>query len=416
MVKYVAYSELVKNFTGIREYMRQFFVYGFKTREEFDAKSARSYDNEKRRVESWLSDYMSFRHDTNGKAVFISVDSRRIPSNPLYKAWKASGFTRNDISLHFILLDILSHGQGMTIPELLHCIDNEYLPAFQNAEPFDESTLRKKLKEYAESGLIAVQKQGKQLIYSLPDSKTDLTTWLDALCFFTEDNPLGVVGSFLLDKFEDTLPIFTFKHRYLLFALDSGIMLDLLAAIHNHKKVELEVVGSQKGQTVRNVTLPLKVFVSVQSGRQYLAAYSLYRKKICFYRLDSIQKVKPLETVDNHETYQEHLKAMQPAIWGVSTGRGKIEHIEMTLLVEPKDQHIVHRLKREKRCGIVEQLDGTTWRFYADVYDARELMPWLRTFTGRIASLTCSNKQVEMQFWEDFTALADLYGGDANAF
>ena len=47
----MAYSELVKNFNRIRDYMREFDVYGFKSRDEFSKKSARSYDDE-RRLES----------------------------------------------------------------------------------------------------------------------------------------------------------------------------------------------------------------------------------------------------------------------------------------------------------------------------------------------------------------------------
>ena len=57
----MAYSELIKNFERVRDYMRQFYVYGFKYRDEYDAKSVRSYDNERRRIESWLGDYMAFR-------------------------------------------------------------------------------------------------------------------------------------------------------------------------------------------------------------------------------------------------------------------------------------------------------------------------------------------------------------------
>lgn len=34
----MAYSELIKNFDNIRSYMREFFIYGFKTREEYDKK------------------------------------------------------------------------------------------------------------------------------------------------------------------------------------------------------------------------------------------------------------------------------------------------------------------------------------------------------------------------------------------
>ena len=47
----MAYNERVKNFNRIRDYMREFYVYGFKSRDEFTKKSARSYDDEKRRLE-----------------------------------------------------------------------------------------------------------------------------------------------------------------------------------------------------------------------------------------------------------------------------------------------------------------------------------------------------------------------------
>ena len=69
----MAYSELIKNFDRIRDYMRQFYVYGFKSRTEYDRKSARSYDNERRRLESWLGDFMCFRQTHDGKRVFLSV-------------------------------------------------------------------------------------------------------------------------------------------------------------------------------------------------------------------------------------------------------------------------------------------------------------------------------------------------------
>lgn len=45
----MAYSELIKNFEKVRAYMREFYVFGFKSRAEYDAKSARSYDDERHR-------------------------------------------------------------------------------------------------------------------------------------------------------------------------------------------------------------------------------------------------------------------------------------------------------------------------------------------------------------------------------
>ena len=63
----MAYSELIKNFERIRDYMREFYVYGFKSRDEFTKKSARSYDDERRRVESWLGDFITIRSTRHGK-------------------------------------------------------------------------------------------------------------------------------------------------------------------------------------------------------------------------------------------------------------------------------------------------------------------------------------------------------------
>ena len=121
----MAYSELIKNFEKVRAYMREFYVYGFKSRTEYDKKSARSYDDERRRIESWLGDYMRFTHTPEGKRVFLSVDSRTTRKNPFYKAWKAKSFTGGDITLHFAIFDIL-HTPAIrkTLTELTEEIDS----------------------------------------------------------------------------------------------------------------------------------------------------------------------------------------------------------------------------------------------------------------------------------------------------
>jgi hypothetical protein len=42
-------------------------------------------------------------------------------------------------------------------------------------------------------------------------------------------------------------------------------------------------------------------------------------------------------------------------------------------------------------------------------------MPWLRTFIGRIISLTCTNETVETRFAADLAAMDEMYGGENNA-
>ena len=69
----MAYKELIKDFNRIRSYMREFYVYGLKSREEYKEKSARSYDDERRRMESWLGDYMRFEQNAGRKTAALSL-------------------------------------------------------------------------------------------------------------------------------------------------------------------------------------------------------------------------------------------------------------------------------------------------------------------------------------------------------
>ena len=109
------------------------------------------------------------------------------------------------------------------------------------------------------------------------------------------------------------------------------------------------------------------------------------------------------------EKFDQHL-------WGVSTGPDhNLDHIEMTIRVGPGEDFIRQRLEREKRHGTVEFLDEHTCRFFADVYDASEMLPWLRTFIGRIVNLECSSKYVVETFNEDLRQMSALYGGDGDA-
>ena len=186
----MAYSELIKNYNRICAYLRSFYVYGFQHRDEYTQKSARSYDNERRRVESWLGDYMSFGQDENGRRVFLTVDSRAITENPLYRAFRTKSFTDRDITLHFHILDILSVNGTLSINGMMDELTDR-LSEFESDELPDESTVRKKLKEYSTLGLVAMEKRGRETFYVLSEDMTEISTWDVAVAFFSEASPSG---------------------------------------------------------------------------------------------------------------------------------------------------------------------------------------------------------------------------------
>ena len=241
----MAYSELIKSFEKIRDYMRDFYVYGFKSREDFTKKSARSYDDERRRIESWLGGYMAFRHTAEGKNVFISVDNRSVPFNPLHNAWKARSFTDKDIVLHFCILDLLADGAARSAGEITEGVA-ALLSHTDTPFELDESTVRKKLKEYAEMGLLQSEKQGRLLVFHLAEDQVELSSWADAISFFSEEAPLGIIGSYLLDRQAEVPELFCYKHHYLLHTLDSQILFDALCAMKERRCIDLVTFSIRK--------------------------------------------------------------------------------------------------------------------------------------------------------------------------
>lgn len=407
-----AYRELIKNFGRIRAYMREFYVYGFKHREQYAAKSPRSYDDERRRVESWLGDHMGFVRTPEGKNVFLSIDSRRMDHNPLYKAWKAKSFTDGDITLHFILLDILHTPERALSPgELLQIIDREYLASFQTPMALDESTLRKKLKEYVSEGILTMEKQGKRVRYRRAADTVALPS-RDVLDLFSEILPCGVIGSFLIDRTEERDSPFRFKHHYITGTLESDLMAVLFDAMGKGASVTVTNAARRTGEPKRVRAIPLRIYVSAQSGRQYLVAYVPEQNRIRAFRLDYLSAVKLEEPTPRFGELRAKLDAMEPFLWGVNLkdGSGKTEKISFTVKAGYNEGYIVDRLQREKRTGQVECLEDGLYRFSAQVQDARELLPWIRTFLCRIVDFECSNTNVKERFLRDLKAMYALYG------
>lgn len=408
----MGYSELIKNFSKIREYMRQFYVYGFRSRSEYRDKSARTYDNEKRRVESYLSEYMSFKRTAAGKNVFISFDTSLSVSNPLYRALKSKSFTDLDITLHFFLLDILTQNKGLTLKEITGLIESDYLCHFDAPVAYDESTVRKKLSEYTALGLVRAEKSGKTVLYSLTEDETDLGAWSEPLYLFSEVSPLGFLGNTMIDKLPENDSRFLFKHHYITHALDSEETLALLDAICGRRYVKIESQNRRSGRTEIKTLLPLKLLISAESGRRYIAGYCAESKNYAFIRIDYILSVRADAEVSSEEFKSTALglEEIRKHCWGVTLRGKRTEHVEFTVYVGKNERYIINRLNREKRIGTVEKLDGTHYRFKADVYDTNELTPWIRTFIGRITAFDFSNRIIENRIKKDIMKMAENYG------
>lgn len=401
----MAYKELIKSLTPVRNYAKDFFVYGFKSRTDFRQKSLRSYDNEKRRLESWLSPYMTFQQDSRKKNMFLSMDCRTLKNNPLYRLFETKSFTTMDLLLHFFLLDILSSHDSLTLPTLWNQLIAQYPVVDKAGNIPDESTVRKKCKEYTELGLLQKEKRGRNVFYSLAKDPIAVSEWKLPILFGAEMCPLGVIGFYMWQRLGiDTFPL-SFKHHYIFGALDMEIMDTLLQSMREKRKIRLTMFsGAQTG-----MVYPWKLCISTQSGRQYLLGVINHRP--LFFRLDHIASVQMESVYDSFPLIDEKMQDILSHLWGTSGGKiHRLYHVEVYFQVNPQETFILKRLEREKRCGAVTKEGPELYKYAVQVYDPLEMIPWLRTFIGRIVSIHSDHPRLEKRFQADLEALFQLYG------
>jgi len=189
----------------------------------------------------------------------------------------------------------------------------------------------------------------------------------------------------------------------------------LFTAMREKKVVTISNLSRSKDLPRRNRIIPLRIFISVQNGRQHLLAYLPDYNSFQSYRIDYLSNVKLEEVTPRFDELRTRVDQMQSKMWGVSTKRNRfgverIEHAYFTVTVGEDEAHIVRRLEREKRIGTIEKLDEDTYRFSADVYDASEMIPWIRTFICRITEIHFSSRTLENQFKADLEAMYRMYG------
>lgn len=406
------FQELIKNFDRIRDYMRQFYVYGFKVRGDFTQKSLRTYDNERRRIESWLSAFIHSDYSSKGRQVSISHGEQELFSNPLFAAWKSKSFTDNDLLLHFYILDLLSDGKEMTAKNVADALA-------EAGVVLDSQIVRLKLKEYENLGILASRKEKKTVFYHLcprlffeEEGREISRHYQAALSFFSQAAPFGFIGSTILDKTYEKNELFTFKHYFMVHTLEDGILYPLLTALHEGRYVLLENHSVRSGKVTEIEGLPLRVFVSTRTGRRYICIYTKRDHRFLNLRLDCIASVKPSEVCSDAGFYQEKLEKNLDRCFGVSFGgrASRLEEICMKLAIdEEHESHILNRLQREGKGGEIIRIDSNTFLYSGFFFDVNEMLSWVKSFTGRILDIQSSNQAAAIKVTADWEIMYRMY-------
>lgn len=408
------FKELIKSFSKSREYVRDFFVYGFKTRDDFGGWSGRTYDNERRRLESWLSGYVRQEYRGKEKNIYLSIDSNLLDTNPLYRVWKAKSFTDNDIMLHFYILDYLENSEGQTADAI-----TDGILALYNVM-FDVQTVRRKCNQYAQEGILLKEKHGKEILYRPgPPFRKLLRTYprlADALKLYQLISPLGILGNTLMENGSFDNNLFRVKHSFFVFTLEDEILLSLLTAMHEERAVRLSIKGARTDILKETEGIPLKIFVSARTGRRFLILYLPNRKHFSSARLDAIKEAAGLDIYPGYQEIREKLERNKQSAWGVSfqnEGRTHLEHVKLTLHInENTEGYILKRLEREGKGGVIKKTAPNTFTYETEVFDVNEMLPWIRTFLGRILDIESDCPKLKPLFQRDFSAMYHMYFGE----
>ena len=133
----------------------------------------------------------------------------------------------------------------------------------------------------------------------------------------SETAPCGVIGSFLLDQQpkHKHKGKFAFKHHYITGTMDSDMMCQLFEAMQKKSSATIQMLQKRTGNKTKIKVVPLQIFISVQSGRQYLMAYSRQFKRITLFRLDHMLSVKN--------------RKRRSRFWGIKKKTGTYEAVHM---------------------------------------------------------------------------------------
>ncbi len=236
----------------------------------------------------------------------------------------------------------------------------------------------------------------------------------DALCFFKMVSPLGIAGDTILDTISRSNSIFRVKHCFFVHTLEDEILLAVLGAMYNKQSVTLLVKDNKNNIKQSMDIIPLRIFTSTRTGRRYLCIYSTKSRRFFCIRMDFIKKAVPGEISPVYDKVREQLSQNQYKSWGVSfqnKTQTHMHYLKMTLYIDTeKEPYVLNRLYREGKGGKVIQTNENLFTYETQVFDANEMLPWIRTFTGRIENLESSHPGLKSLFERDMAAMYKMYG------
>lgn len=381
------YQELIKSFDNIRKIANDFFVYGYKGRGDFSFISDRTYDNELRHIKSYLKNYVKTNQLKDKKTVAISSNTVHNSINPLFELFLSKSFTNVDCFLHFTILDLLADFKTRTLNEITNELSLNY-----DCINLDTMTIRNKLHEYVEMGIISLTKDSNKNLYALTKHIELDENIKDAISFFQNIMPAGYI---MMNQVKDVTTAYLYKQVFFSHILDDEYVLMLLEAKKNNQTVVINQLGRYKD--VQAIGVPKRIYHNMITGRRYVEIISangtMYKV-----RIDKIMDVA---------ISSEKVKEVK--------GKANKEFIELTLIITKEEEYVLERLYREVGKTSVESLENNLYKVRFESMGGLDLVPYIRTYFGRIVEMVSSDTFLIKKIKRDLKATLAYYKeGESN--
>jgi predicted DNA-binding transcriptional regulator YafY len=417
---------LTRDLHDIRDVIRLFFIYGFFTKRDVVVRNGIkeiTYDKYKKTIHNMIDNtkIQSYVNEKREKCVYIDADYVQDSDNPLFTIWQGKSVTANDMWYVFAITDTLAQSpEGLTAVEVAEEL------ARYTSRGIEEQTVRNRLAELYRLGLVQAVHNGRRIGYVLDirwledlpgESMAELDT---ALAFFQNVLPVGVLGHHLRRRLSLHLPSperpapIIFKHHHIDGTIDDEALLAILQAIHERRGIVFDLQQMQEGKIrFKQIPfVPIKLIADRWQGRRYIAGYDEEFARCWSFRLDKMFHVKLQGVCESFEARRIELERQLEHSWTVvvpEPGRPP-ELVAMTLAIDTgKESFVLDRLRAEGKWGTVTQTASDRFVYRIEVNSAEEMLPWIRTFTGRIVEFQCSNPSVATRLSNDWSLALQQY-------
>lgn len=390
------YNNFIKSYDTIRNVLRHLYIYGCYSRDDFKNMgiSGRKYDNERKRILNFINEkFVVEEYVSNTKYIGLKNDMFKSARNFLVDSYMTKTISENYINYFFLIQQILNQSKvGLSSNEIIDYV-SELIP--KNTD--EKSTIIRMLRDMVNQGFIKEEKIKNKKIYSISDdffkefTIDEIIQIYYATDFYCSTSFISAPGYYLKDTIKKYLKyernyelnekeIYLLKDNFLSRIIDDEIIINILNSIINNKDIKIYYRNNKKPI----ICVPYKIITEFNYGRQYLLCEIIESNKVKLFRIDRINKIKENENIKmiyNPENYDEYIQNC----WcvGFHEDKNNLIDIEIDFFIDDnKEQYIIQRILKEGKWGQLNKIKEGEYVFKIKVSDARELIPWIRSFTG----------------------------------